>query len=123
MAIIYIIIHTYRNKPINQFLDIYFNYIPVLTHEFGHILFNKLSGGRARDLVIVARPAERLATSQQGYAITQSKIVLVSPSLHSVVTLCPTDVIYRISIYAISISKLVYHCLPINIYIFCMLNV
>ena len=89
VAIIYIIIHTYRNKPINQFLDIYFNYIPVLTHEFGHILFNKLSGGRARDLVIVARPAERLATSQQGYAITQSKIVLVSPSLHSVVTLCP----------------------------------
>src|SRR5699024_12172860 len=64
---------SYRNKPINQFLDIYFNYIPVLTHEFGHILFNKLSGGRARDLVIVARPAERLATSQQGYAITQSK--------------------------------------------------
>src|SRR5699024_12370471 len=73
VAIIYIIIPTYGNKPINQFLDIYFNYVPVLTHEFGHILFNKLSGGRARDLVIVARPAERLATSQQGYAITQSK--------------------------------------------------
>src|SRR5699024_9526587 len=73
VAIIYIIIHTYRNKSINQLLDIYFNYIPVLTHEFGHILFNKLSGGKARDLVIVARPSERLATSQQGFAITQSK--------------------------------------------------
>ena len=50
IALIYILIHSYRNKPINQILDIYLNYIPVLTHEFGHILFNKISGGKAKDL-------------------------------------------------------------------------
>lgn len=49
------------------------NYIPVLTHEFGHVLFNRLAGGRAKDLVIVTSPTERQTTLQQGYAITQSK--------------------------------------------------
>ncbi|RQM85266.1 hypothetical protein CO206_04800 [Staphylococcus xylosus] len=73
IALIYVLIHSYRNKPINQILDIYFNYIPVLTHEFGHILFNKISGGKAKDLVIVSSPSERIETSQQGFAITQSK--------------------------------------------------
>ncbi|MDW8546004.1 M50 family metallopeptidase [Staphylococcus pseudoxylosus] len=73
IALIYVLIHSYRNKPINQILDIYFNYIPVLTHEFGHILFNKISGGKAIDLVIVSSPSERIETSQQGFAITQSK--------------------------------------------------
>lgn len=73
IALIYVLIHYYRNKPINQILDIYFNYIPVLTHEFGHILFNKISGGKAKDLVIVSSPSERIETSQQGFAITQSK--------------------------------------------------
>ncbi|MDW8564154.1 MULTISPECIES: M50 family metallopeptidase [Staphylococcus] len=73
IALIYVLIHSYRNKPINQILDIYLNYIPVLTHEFGHILFNKISGGKAKDLVIVSSPSERIETSQQGFAITQSK--------------------------------------------------
>lgn len=76
IALIYIIIHTYRYKSVNQILDIYLNYIPVLTHEFGHILFNKISGGKAKDLVIVAKPSERIETSQQGFAITQSKSTL-----------------------------------------------
>ncbi|HJG38977.1 MAG TPA: M50 family peptidase, partial [Staphylococcus saprophyticus] len=31
IALIYIIIHTYRYKSVNQILDIYLNYIPVLT--------------------------------------------------------------------------------------------
>lgn len=73
IGFLYVIIHQYRHKPMNRILDIYFNYIPVLTHEFGHIIFNKLSGGKARDFVIVASPKERMHTSQQGYAITQSK--------------------------------------------------
>lgn len=73
ITLLYIVIHNYRQKYFNRFLDIYLNYIPVLTHEFGHILFNKLSNGKAKDLVIVASPSERAATSQQGYAITQSK--------------------------------------------------
>lgn len=72
LAVLYIVIHQYRHKPLNRIIDIYLNYIPVLTHEFGHILFNKISGGKARDLVIVAKPSERDQTSQQGYAITQS---------------------------------------------------
>lgn len=73
IALIYVLIHSYRTKPINQILDIYLNYIPVLTHEFGHILFNKISGGKDKDLVIVSSPSERIETSQQGFAITQSK--------------------------------------------------
>lgn len=73
IAILYIFIHHNRQHTLNQYLDIYFNYIPVLTHEFGHVLFNKISGGKAKDLVIVMRPSERLQTMQQGYAITQSK--------------------------------------------------
>ena len=72
IGILYILIHHYRYHPVLAYLDILLNYIPVLTHEFGHILFNKISGGRAKDLVIVTRPYERQMTSQQGYAITQS---------------------------------------------------
>ena len=53
ISIVYIVIHQHRHKSINQFLDVYLNYIPVLTHEFGHVLFNRLAGGRAKDLVIV----------------------------------------------------------------------
>lgn len=75
IAISYIIIHQNRHCSFSQYLDIYLNYIPVLTHEMGHILFNKLSGGHAKDLVIVVRPSERKETLQQGYAITQSKSV------------------------------------------------
>lgn len=75
IAIFYIIIHQNRHRSFNQYLDIYLNYIPVLTHEMGHILFNKLSGGHAKDLVVVVRPNERKETLQQGYAITQSKSV------------------------------------------------
>ncbi len=59
IGLLYVIIHYYRNKGVNAFLDIYLNYIPVLTHEFGHVLFNKLAGGKAKDLVIVTSPRER----------------------------------------------------------------
>lgn len=76
IGIVYILIHQNRHKGINQFLDVYLNYIPVLTHEFGHVLFNRLAGGRAKDLVIVTSPTERQTTLQQGYAITQSKSYL-----------------------------------------------
>ena len=72
IALAYILIHYYRNKSFVRYFDIILNYIPVLTHEMGHILFNKIGGGKARDLVIVVRPSERIATSQQGYAVTQS---------------------------------------------------
>ena len=34
IGLLYVIIHYYRNKGVNAFLDIYLNYIPVLTHEF-----------------------------------------------------------------------------------------
>lgn len=73
IGLIYIIIHQNRHKGINSLLDVYLNYIPVLTHEFGHVLFNRITGGRAKDLVIVTNPTERQSTLQQGYAITQSR--------------------------------------------------
>ncbi|CAC6486434.1 membrane spanning protein [Staphylococcus aureus] len=73
VAACYIAIHQYRHKPVLNYLDVILNYIPVLTHEFGHVLFNKLAGGRAKDLVIVTSPRERQQTLQQGFAITQSR--------------------------------------------------
>lgn len=73
VAACYIAIHQYRHKPVLNSLDVILNYIPVLTHEFGHVLFNKLAGGRAKDLVIVTSPRERQQTLQQGFAITQSR--------------------------------------------------
>lgn len=73
IAIIYIIIHKYREYKVTCVLDIYLNYIPVLTHEIGHIIFNRLGGGKADDLVIVVSPTERMETSQQGFAVTRSK--------------------------------------------------
>ncbi|GJF44563.1 M50 family metallopeptidase [Staphylococcus argenteus] len=73
VAIIYIVIHHFRHKPLLNYLDIILNYIPVLTHEFGHVLFNKIAGGRAKDLVIVTSPRERQQTLQQGFVVTQSR--------------------------------------------------
>lgn len=70
IALIYVVIHNFRDKKIMRTLDVILNYIPVLTHEFGHILFNKISGGRASDLVIVAKPSERRETGRQGFAVT-----------------------------------------------------
>ena len=72
IALCYILAHQYRAHSVLRFVDVCLNYIPVLTHEFGHILFNKVSGGRAKDLVIVVSPTEREQTMQQGYAITSS---------------------------------------------------
>lgn len=64
VAACYIAIHQYRHKAVLNYLDVILNYIPVLTHEFGHVLFNKLAGGRAKDLVIVTSPRERQQTLQ-----------------------------------------------------------
>lgn len=72
IAICYILAHQFRAHSVLRFVDVCLNYIPVLTHEFGHILFNKISSGRAKDLVIVVSPTEREQTLQQGYAITSS---------------------------------------------------
>ncbi|MCO4329049.1 M50 family metallopeptidase [Staphylococcus hyicus] len=69
---LYLVSHYYQRHPVFSVLDILLNYIPVLTHEFGHVLFNRLSGGRAVDFVVVVKRSERLATGQQGYAITKS---------------------------------------------------
>lgn len=70
---LYLVSHYYQRQPLFSMLDIFLNYIPVLTHEFGHVLFNRLSGGRAVDFVVVVKRSERMATGQQGYAITKSR--------------------------------------------------
>lgn len=69
----YLLSYYYRSHPILSMLSIAMNYLPVLTHEFGHVLFNRLSGGRVVDFVVVMTRRERQATGQQGYAVTQSK--------------------------------------------------
>ncbi|MCS4486492.1 M50 family metallopeptidase [Staphylococcus americanisciuri] len=69
----YLLSYYYRSHPTLSMLSIAFNYLPVLTHEFGHVLFNRLSGGRVVDFVVVMTRKERQATGQQGYAVTQSK--------------------------------------------------
>ncbi|MGD6773032.1 M50 family metallopeptidase [Staphylococcus simulans] len=73
IAIAYLFVHRNRHKPSFAILDIILNYIPVLTHEFGHILFNKISGGHTEDLVIVTSPRERIQTSRQGFAVTRAR--------------------------------------------------
>ncbi|MBI5975137.1 M50 family metallopeptidase [Staphylococcus canis] len=74
ITLLYILCHYYRDRFPFSILDIALNYIPVLTHEFGHVFFNRLSRGRTIDLVVVATPKKRRNTGQQGYAITQSKM-------------------------------------------------
>ncbi|RIL77726.1 M50 family peptidase, partial [Staphylococcus equorum] len=59
---LYLVSHYYQRQPLFSMLDIFLNYIPVLTHEFGHVLFNGLSGGRAVDFVVVVKRSERMAT-------------------------------------------------------------
>lgn len=63
---LYLVSHYYQRHPVFSVLDILLNYIPVLTHEFGHVLFNRLSGGRAVDFVVVVKRSERLATGNKG---------------------------------------------------------
>jgi len=73
IAIICVIVHELQRRfYLAQFLYIALNYIPVLIHEMGHILFNRLSGGKVEDLVIVVSPKERSESSRQGFAITKS---------------------------------------------------
>lgn len=72
IALVYIVVHNLQRFAVTRTLDIYLNYIPTLIHEIGHIIFNRVSGGRANDLVVVVSPAERRETSQQGFAVTQS---------------------------------------------------
>jgi len=118
IGLLYVIIHYYRNKGVNAFLDIYLNYIPVLTHEFGHVLFNKLAGGKAKDLVIVTSPRERKVTSQQGYAITQSKGYLGQFITTIGGYLMPPLIVFNwIGIYSLSISKYIYYYIFIYFYI------
>ncbi|EGQ3316782.1 M50 family peptidase [Staphylococcus pseudintermedius] len=83
IAGLYLVSRHYAYRPIFSLLDIALNYIPVLTHEFGHVLFNRLSGGRVRDFVVVTTRRERNATGQQGYAVTASR----SRSGHIITTL------------------------------------
>src|SRR5699024_3653197 len=54
-------------------IDIILGYFPILIHEMGHVIANKLSGGKPKDLAVVWRRKERMETGRQGYAITGSK--------------------------------------------------
>lgn len=51
-------------------LLLWISYLPTLLHEFGHVLFCVMTGGKVKDIVIVARMPERIQTSRQGYAVT-----------------------------------------------------
>lgn len=73
ISILYICVNIFKNRRGFHTLFIALNYLPVLTHEIGHIIFNKISGGKPLDLVIVANPSERMETGQQGFAVTRSK--------------------------------------------------
>ncbi|MCG3400273.1 M50 family metallopeptidase [Staphylococcus massiliensis] len=72
----YIAIHYYRGHRIFSLIEIILNFIPVLIHEFGHVLMNSITFGKPKDLVVVVRPKERRLTSRQGYAVTTSSNVL-----------------------------------------------
>lgn len=73
IALIYVFVHHRRQHPILSMIDIILGYFPILIHEMGHVIANKLSGGKPKDLVVVWRRKERMETGRQGYAITGSK--------------------------------------------------
>lgn len=73
IALIYVFVHHRRQQPLMSLIDIILGYFPILIHEMGHVVANKLSGGKPKDLVVVWRRRERLETGRQGYAITGSK--------------------------------------------------
>ncbi|MEB7724025.1 M50 family metallopeptidase [Mammaliicoccus fleurettii] len=73
IALIYVFVHHRRQQPILSLIDIILGYFPILIHEMGHVIANKLSGGKPKDLVVVWRRKERTETGRQGYAITGSK--------------------------------------------------
>lgn len=73
IALIYVFVHHRRQHPILSIIDIILGYFPILIHEMGHVIANKLSGGKPKDLVVVWRRKERMETGRQGYAITGSK--------------------------------------------------
>lgn len=73
IALIYVFVHHRRAHPILSTVDIILGYFPILIHEMGHVIANKLSGGKPSDLVVVWRRRERMETGRQGYAITGSK--------------------------------------------------
>lgn len=73
IALLYVFVHHRRHNPILSLIDIILGYFPILIHEMGHVIANKLSGGKPKDLVVVWRRKERVETGRQGYAITGSK--------------------------------------------------
>lgn len=73
IALIYVFVHHRRQQPILSLIDIILGYFPILVHEMGHVIANKLSGGKPKDLVVVWRRKERMETGRQGYAVTGSK--------------------------------------------------
>ncbi|OOV38598.1 hypothetical protein BS756_05730 [Staphylococcus sp. MB371] len=73
IALIYVFVHHRRQQPILSLIDIILGYFPILIHEMGHVIANKLSGGKPKDLVVVWRRKERMETGRQGYAVTGSK--------------------------------------------------
>lgn len=73
IALTYVFVHHRRQQPILSLIDIILGYFPILIHEMGHVIANKLSGGKPKDLVVVWRRKERMETGRQGYAVTGSK--------------------------------------------------
>lgn len=73
VAVVSLIIHFLRSRPIFKTLRIIFGFLPTLTHELGHALMCQVTGGRVRDIHMVMTNKKQAEEGAQGYAITQPK--------------------------------------------------
>lgn len=71
-AAAYIVLFLYFHGKKHIFIR-WFQFLPVLLHEFGHAITCQLTGGQVKDIVIVTRRKEQMSTRRSGYAITATK--------------------------------------------------
>lgn len=72
-ALVFILLHHLRHKPILKTISIYTSFFPVLTHELGHALVAQITGGHVADIQMIMTARKQNATGKQGYAKTLAK--------------------------------------------------
>lgn len=69
-ALLFLVLHGQRDKPILKNISIILGLIPVLIHELGHALAAKMTGGKVRDIHMVLTHRGQTKKGAQGYAET-----------------------------------------------------
>lgn len=69
-ALFFLMMHGQRDKPILKNISILLGFIPVLTHELGHAMTARFTGGRVDDIHMILTHRNQTKTGAQGYAKT-----------------------------------------------------